>query len=76
MDYKELRRRKDIGPYDRSYENSFYLLYDNFTYTMDTDLCGADSHVLISGHLIKYNRYKISDTVLNINSDHIKPPVK
>ncbi len=67
MDNKELRMRKDKGPYDKSYEDN-YSLYNNIPYTMDTNICNMNTHVLISGNLIKYNHYILSDRLSIINS--------
>ncbi len=52
MNAYELRKRKDLAPYNDSMEDACQI-YDNLIYTMDVDLCPKNEHRLVSGNVIK-----------------------
>ncbi|MBU5333436.1 MAG: hypothetical protein E6600_14905 [Anaerocolumna aminovalerica] len=60
MTKEELRRLKDIGPYDTSLEDTF-IMYDEMPYVKDISICSTDSIVLYSGNIIKSFAYKIGE---------------
>lgn len=57
MNYDEIRRRKDKGPYDMSLEYKIDI-YDKLPYIRDVNLCNQETICLVSGNIIKYYRYK------------------
>ena len=57
MTDEELRRLRDKGPYEPITE--VYNMYDKLPYKRDIGICGPESIVLVSGHIIKCCRYKL-----------------
>jgi hypothetical protein len=59
MDAYELRKKRDLAPYD---DSMLFIstIYDHLIYTMDVDLCPRDAHKLISGNIIKGFRYNVN----------------
>lgn len=72
---EELRRLKDKGPYEELFQAQSYSMYDHLPYKRDINLCGPDNITLVSGNIIKYYRYKLTDTYtidsLDISSENI-----
>ncbi|MFU0826771.1 MAG: DUF4258 domain-containing protein [Lachnoclostridium sp.] len=60
MTAEELRRLKDKGPYEEMVQEC--SIYDNMPYHRDINLCGPDKIGLVSGNVIKYYSYKLTDT--------------
>lgn len=60
MDAYELRKKKDLAPYDDSMADAI-TIYDRLIYTMDVDLCSREAHKLISGNIIKGFRCTLAD---------------
>lgn len=52
MDAYELRKKRDLAPYD---DSMLFIstIYDHLIYIMDVDLCPRDAHKLESGNIIK-----------------------
>ncbi len=59
MDAYELRKRRDLAPYD---DSMLFIstIYDHLIYIMDVDLCPRDAHKLVSGNIIKGVRCNVS----------------
>lgn len=62
MNYDELRKKKDKGPYDSSLEENINM-YDNMPYHRDINYCNQDNLGLISGNIIKFYRCKLVETI-------------
>lgn len=61
MDANELRRKKDKAPFSINNIEEFSM-YDSIPYTMDINVCPKESHKLISGNIIKFSTYNLSQT--------------
>lgn len=61
MNYDDIRKLKDKGPYDMSLEYRIDL-YDKLPYVRDINLCNRETICLNSGNIIKYYRYKFIKT--------------
>jgi hypothetical protein len=70
MDYEEIRRMKDKGPYDSFLEDK-RSMYDDMPYYRDINVCTAENIGLISGNVLKYYRYKVTDTFFIIPDKYI-----
>lgn len=60
MNFAELRRKKDSGPYDTTLEHSF-IMYDNMPYERDVSICNEEHLGLLGGNIIKYYRCNFLD---------------
>lgn len=71
MNYDELRKLRDKGPYDQSLELRMDM-YDNVPYERDTSLCNKENLTYRNGNIIKFYSYKFMDSYFMIPKIMIK----
>jgi hypothetical protein len=73
MNYDELRKLRDKGPYDQSMELRMDM-YDNIPYERDASFCNIENLTYGNSSIIKFYNYNVADTYYLIpkNYDKIK----